>query len=474
VENLTKLDPDLLYFSGDQIYENNGGYGVKRDPAELSIVNYLGKYYLFGWAFGDLIRNRPTVCTPDDHDVYHGNLWGESGKHLPLTNNPLKDNLAGFRQSTRMVNVVNRTQCGNLPDPFDPTTIDEGMNVWYTSLTYGRVSFAIVSDRIFKSGPEEVAFWNNRKDHLIKPLKNPQRLIKPDLKLLGDRQIKFLKNWIYDWKEVDMKVLLSQTVFANAATHHGGLMEHIAGDLDSGGWPKNGRDKAIDILRKCFAFHINGDQHLPTMIQYGIDNYRDAGWSFCTPAIAVGYQRAFLPDELGWKVNGRPEHGNPNTGLYEDAFGNKNYVYAVGNPSKKLMGNRYLKAHMKSSGFGIITFDKESRNIHIDSWKFLANVENPGPNDQFPGWPLTINQLDNYGREAKGYLPEISVNIPNQLLQVIDGNGDLVYIVRIAGNSFKPKVFHKGNYTVIVGEGNSAKTIKNISTTSTEVISIEL
>ena len=43
VENLKKLNPDLLYFSGDQIYESNGGYGIIRRPADRSILNYLGK-----------------------------------------------------------------------------------------------------------------------------------------------------------------------------------------------------------------------------------------------------------------------------------------------------------------------------------------------------------------------------------------------------------------------------------------------
>ena len=62
MKNLKKLDPDLLYFSGDQIYEPNGGYRIIRQPADLSILNYLGKYYMFGWAFGDLMRTgRPFV-----------------------------------------------------------------------------------------------------------------------------------------------------------------------------------------------------------------------------------------------------------------------------------------------------------------------------------------------------------------------------------------------------------------------------
>ena len=30
--------------------------------------------------FGDMIRNRPTVCIPDDHDVGQPNIWGNGGR----------------------------------------------------------------------------------------------------------------------------------------------------------------------------------------------------------------------------------------------------------------------------------------------------------------------------------------------------------------------------------------------------------
>ena len=150
----------MLYFSGDQIYEGNGGYGIKREPADVAILNYLGKYYMFGWAFGELMRDRPTICTPDDHDVFHGNLWGESGIAKP--GGAGSSDTRGFMEPVQMVNAVNRTQCGQLPDPYDPTPIEQGMTVWYTDITYGKVSFAIISDRIFKTGPEAVSDWEGQ------------------------------------------------------------------------------------------------------------------------------------------------------------------------------------------------------------------------------------------------------------------------------------------------------------------------
>jgi alkaline phosphatase D len=377
VQNLTKLDPDMLYFSGDQIYEPNGGYQIKREPEDVSILSYLGKYYMFGWAFGDLMRDVPTICTPDDHDVFHGNLWGEGGVAKP--GGAGSSDTRGFMQSVKMVNMVNRTQCGQLPDPYDPTPIEQGMSVWYTSLTYGRVSFAIISDRIFKTGPEAVSDWEGRHDHMKEPRKDLSFLDKPGVEMLGERQEKFLNDWALDWENADMKVLLSQTVFANVATHHGNLSDYLYGDLDSGGWPKSGRDKVIKLMRKVAAFNINGDQHLPSLVQYGVENFRDAGWSYCTPAICNFYMRWFLPDELGIPVVDRPEHGYENTGKYADAFGNKNFVYAIGNPGKITVDkeSRYGNAQIRNSGFGMVTFDQVSRDIKIDAWRFIADVENP-------------------------------------------------------------------------------------------------
>ena len=466
VQNLTKLNPDILYFSGDQIYEGNGGYPIKREPADVSILSYLGKYYMFGWAFGDLMRDVPTICTPDDHDVFHGNLWGEGGIAKP--GGAGSSDTRGFMQSAEMVNVVNQTQCAQLPDPYDPTPIEQGMSVWYTDLTYGRVSFAIITDRIFKTGPEAVSDWEGRHDHMKEPREDLSFLDKPGVEMIGERQTKFLNDWVTDWEETDMKVLLSQTVFANVATHHGTYDGYLYGDLDSGAWPKSGRDNVIRLMRKVAAFHVNGDQHVPSLVQYGIDDFQDAGWSFCTPAIAVGYQRWFRPDELGVPATDRPEHGYPNTGKYTDAFGNKNLVYAIGNPGTITSDkeSRYNQALLRSSGFGCITFNQTERTILIDAWRFKADVENPNPvRDQFPRWPKQISQFDNLGVGAENVLPEISVNQPNQVMQIWnEKTGDLTQIYRIKGNTVQPKLFESGTFTVIIGENKRREAITGLKT----------
>ena len=79
VANVAKLDPDLLAFVGDQFYESSGGYGVVRKPLETAILDYLRKWYMHGWTWRELTRDRPSISLPDDHDVYQGNIWGEAG-----------------------------------------------------------------------------------------------------------------------------------------------------------------------------------------------------------------------------------------------------------------------------------------------------------------------------------------------------------------------------------------------------------
>jgi phosphodiesterase/alkaline phosphatase D-like protein len=467
VKNLEKHKPDLLFFSGDQIYEENGGYDIKRTPVSASILSYLGKWYMFGWTFGKIISNAPTICTPDDHDVFHGNLWGEGGKSMPLeqwTVKEHKDAHGGYVQSPEMVNVVHQTNCAHMPDCPDKTNLPSGITTWYTELTYGGVSFAIISDRMFKSGPEEIRPGVGRIDHIKTPLR-PEELEKKDLLFLGNRQMKFLEQWIGDWSGASMKVLLSQTLFANVGTHHGNEKMFLYGDMDSGGWPKKQRDEVIKILRKGYAFHINGDQHLPSMVQYSVDEKRDGSWTFCTPAISTGYIRFGQPDLVNNPHTDRPAHGLPNTGCYVDIFGNNNFVYAVGNPIDNWKDkNRYTQAQNKASGFGIIIFDLLSRNIEMHAYRFLADRDQPTDVDEFPGWPLTIKQTDNDGRNFKFFLPRLKINKRNQLVKVFTVNGELLNVIRVNGAEHQFSVPDAGSgYYVVVGEVDGGKKIANLS-----------
>ena len=85
---------------------------------------------------------------------------------------------------------------------------------------------------------------------------------------------------------------------------------------------------------------------------------------------------------------------------------------------------------------------------------------------QHPGWPLTINQMDNYGREAVAWLPVLKIKgDTDPVIQVTNqSTGEMEYTVRIIGNEFIPKVFSKDKFSVKIGypEKNLFRELKDI------------
>ena len=258
-----------------------------------------------------------------------------------------------------------------------------------------------------------------------------------------------------------MKIALSQTIFANMATHHGNMFGLIA-DLDSDGWPQTGRDKAVDALRKGFTFHLAGDQHLGSFVHHGIDEWNDAIYSFCVPSIANYYPRAWWPEEPGKDI---PEGKPQNMGKHKDGFGNLVTVYTVTNPTDftKISTNKEpLVLHDKAPGYGIVRFNKTNRTITAECWPRYADPSNN--NDQYEGWPITIKQTDNYGRKAFAYLPKIMISgTIDPVVEIRDEKNDkLVYCIRIKGNTFRPKVFNDSKYAILVKD-TEKEIIKKLS-----------
>jgi len=291
---------------------------------------------------------------------------------------------------------------------------------------------------------------------------------------LGERQLKFLREWAADWHDCDMKAVLSQTVFCGGAHMHGKYDYRLLVDLDCNGWPQTGRNKALYEMRKAFAIHICGDQHLGTLIHHGIDEWNDAVYSMCVPSIANLYLRWWVPLEPGRnREPGAPEH----LGEFLDGLGNKINMLAVANPSPE---RNHDPLTTRAAGFGIVKFNKKTREVTIECWP--RNVDITSPNaEQYPGWPRTIKQEDNYGRKAVAYLPTIQVSgTTNPVLQVIDeSNNEIVYTLRINGTSYRPKVFKKGKYTVKVGQLDTGemkilKGIQNIAPNKTKKIRVKL
>lgn len=414
IDNVNRVDADILFFSGDQVYDHNRHYAA---------------WLKFGRDFGDIIKDRPTVCLPDDHDVGQPNLWGESGKVSTLSG--AAD--GGYARPGVYVQEVERAQTSNLPDPVDPRKIGQGIGVYFTNLNWGDIDFAILEDRKFKTGPAgRVPKQGPRPDHIRNPDYDPASVDIEGAVLLGERQLKFLDDWAQDWRHAEMKVALSQTIFCGGAHIHGSANGRLYADMDSNGWPQSGRNRALAALRKGFAFHLAGDQHLATIFKHGIDEYRDAIWSFCVPSIANLYLRWWSPLEPGAnREPGAPEY----TGDQLDGFANKVTNYAAANPEERPSGNLL---NTRAAGFGIVRLNKNTREITMECWPRNVDVTSSDA-QQYPGWPRTISQFDNYNPPSWGKLGELTFDVENPVVQLIEaGTGEILYTVRANGKTFTP------------------------------------
>ena len=359
VKNINHIDPDILFFAGDQSYDHQ---------------EHTAAWLKFGMQFRETFRERPCITIPDDHDIGQGNLWGENGKIASSS----AGNDGGYFYHHEYVKMVERAQTNHLPDPYDKTSIEQGIGVYYTSLMIGGVDFAIIEDRKFKSGPKgKIPQQGPRPDHIINPNYDPKSIDIDGLTLLGDRQLKFLSEWGANNSVI--KAVLSQTGFCGGAHLHGSKENRLHADLDSNGWPQSGRNKALKLIKAANAVHIGGDQHLATVIQHGIDNYEDGPWAFVVPAIVNNYySRWWWPENE--KAGDNPNDILPWTGRYKDGFDNKITMHAYANPDTNSNG----------AGYGIIKFNKERKDVTFECWPRYENVRLNNPK-QFKGWPITVS-----------------------------------------------------------------------------------
>ena len=429
VDNLKKQDPDLLFFAGDQTYHH---------------TQHTAGWLQWGLQFREIIKDRPVICIPDDHDVGQGNIWGESGKKAST---PAGSD-GGYYYPVDYVNMVQRQQSWHLPDPYDPRPVERGIGVYYTRLRVGGIDFAILEDRKFKSGPEhKIPKMGPRPDHINDPKYDRRSVDVPGLKLLGDRQLEFLNVWGQDWTGADMKAVLSQTAFCGAVHMHGSETSRLLADLDSNAWPQTGRNKALTEIRRAWAPHLCGDQHLAVLVQHGIENFRDGPFAFTSPAIVnTIYGRWWHP--LNEKAGPNPVKNSPLpwTGDFLDGLGNKISMLAYANPPDR------RDEFKRSDGYGIVRFDKKNRTTTFECWPRFCNIDD-GDKVQFPGWPVTIKMSDNDGRKIVAYLPKLNIQgVDNPVIQVIDeSTNEILYTIRVQGNSFQPAVYSEGTFTIKLG-----------------------
>lgn len=429
IDHLRAQNPDILFFAGDQTYRH---------------TEHTAGWIEFGLQFRDVIRDRPTITIPDDHDVGHPNLWGESGKRSLRRDNAD----GGYFYPVEYVNMVQRQQTWHLPDPADPAPVERGITVYFTRLRVGGVDFAILEDRKFKSGPQgKIPPMGPRPDHINDPNYDPKTIDLPRLELLGPRQMEFLRKWGEDWTGAELKAVLSQTAFCGAVHLHGEETNRLLADLDCNGWPQTGRNEALAAIRRAWAVHLCGDQHLAVVVKHGISGWGDGPYAFTSPALVnTIYGRWWHPPED--KAGPSPVPGSPLpwTGDFLDGLGNRMSIMAYANPPD------IQDERQRGDGYGIARFDKRNRTVTFECWPRFSKVSQ-ADSAQFSGWPITVSMRDNDGRKPAAWLPELRfIGAANLVVQVAaDATGEVLYTIRVPGSRFRPPVYLEAPHTVRVG-----------------------
>ena len=436
IKNLIAQDPDLLFFAGDQTYHH---------------TQHTTGWLEFGLQFRDIMRDRPTITIPDDHDIGQANLWGEGGIKATTSAGPS----GGYFYPAKYVNMVQRQQTWHLPDPIDPTPVKNGIEVFFTQLTYAGISMAIIEDRKFKTGPEgTIPKMGPRPDHINDPKYDRKAVDVEGLKLLGDRQLKFLHNWSQDWTNAHLKTVLSATAFCGAVHIHGQPTNRLLADLDSNAWPQTGRNNALRETRRATATHLCGDQHLAVAVRHGIDTFDDGPYAFTSPALVnTIYGRWWHPADAKAGPNPVKNSPLPWTGNYLDGLGNKITMLAYANPTNR------KDEKQRADGYGLAHFNKKTGLVTFECFKRFTDVTTD-KDSQFPGWPLSFHSRDNDGRKPVGHI-SYQVEIENPVIQVINENSkEILYTTRLKKSQGQLPVYSTDPHTIKIGKNQATQVLK--------------
>jgi alkaline phosphatase D len=471
--HIAKHQPDVLLALGDQLYEPQPTTKDTSSDTNRQL-DFLYKWYLWVLQVRELARDIPTVAIPDDHDVYQGNLWGEGG--IATTT----EATGGYIEPPEWVRMSERAHTSNLPDPDPynpvqpPPTVEQGIGVYFTGMTYGRLGFAILEDRKFKTGPNSP------------PPVDQQHL-------LGERQHEFLRQWNKDWAGQDLKMVVSQSPFGNLNTHRSAGFLFGLNDRDTHGWPTHRRNEAWRLLRASRMFQLAGDQHIGTLAHHGADSPRDAGISFGAPAMSNFFPRIFDPVN---NTDGPTPIVSPYKGDYffngvgtlPDGFtpnrvSNDPHHFAILGAAnseqyyERSTGVNPPNYHDRGAGYGITRVNKSTREITFEAWPIHADPEYPQTGSQFSDWPQTVRQTDNDGRTPTGYLPVIDTHWrENPVVRVFDqASNELIHAMRIRGSRYRPPVYNNvTTYRVEIAYGDElvSETLSGLTATAAGPASI--
>ena len=390
IENIQKQQPDILAYTGNQAYRNLPTT-LKSDSSDEVYLDYLYKWYLFCWSHGTLTRNTPSIILPGPRDLYR------------KPSNPMP---APF------INMVQKSQTGHLPAPYDPSPNHQGIPAFYTDLQYGGLDLAIVETNKF-----------TKKDS--KPTPGPQGASSQTRGALGPRQLNFLRNWTNNWTGAHVKAVVSHSSIRNSRIPPDSPGEGSASCGKTPAFSEQEKqpgpewEQALEIIRKGHALMITSGRSAPYGFHHGIDQKGDAGYEFGLPSFSPPMDASF------------------------QQTGEKNFPV---------------------TGYGIIHFDLTRQKIEFSAW---AGRTDPGEGKPYRGWPVSLGVEDNYLKNPVGFLPEIITRglNHNPVYKVYHDNApELIYAKRAKDSLFRPAVYDESVYTLVVGspEENKTDTLRNL------------
>ena len=224
-------------------------------------------------------------------------------------------------------------------------------------------------------------------------------------------------------------------------------------DPSSNGWPKSARDRTVASLARGSALHLAGNRGLASVLHYGVAAPGDAGWAFAVPSVVNRSPRRWFPATGGAHRDRRTAR---NLGDFFDAFGNALRVIAVANPVRT--DREPVLLHDRAPGFGVVRLDPGTGAITLEAWPRGIDPLDP-ESAPLAGGSITIEAHELDGRRPWGTLLPVTSPLDAPIPWVVrvrtEPEGELILARRLApGETWTPKVFGPGLYTVEIGSGD--------------------
>ncbi|MDG1898197.1 MAG: hypothetical protein P8J37_25120, partial [Fuerstiella sp.] len=89
--------------------------------------------------------------------------------------------------------------------------------------------------------------------------------------------------------------------------------------------------------------------------------------------------------------------------------------------------------------------------ITMECWPRNVDITSSAA-EQYPGWPRTISQFDNYNPPSWGKLGKLTFDVENPVVQLIHADtNEILYTVRANGRTFTPAAPKNKAFIVKVG-----------------------